>query len=88
MDFKEMLRKISLPLKTKENDRNILKEEELYIEEVQMLVFKYNYIIFIYFYSIVKKIIILFQSVLKQKKKMLKMQIMAKCLWKNMVNKI
>ena len=45
-----MLRKISLPLKTKENDRNILKEEELYIEEVQMLVSKYNYIIFIYFY--------------------------------------
>ena len=88
MDFKEMLRKISLPLKTKENDRNILKEEELYIEEVQMLVFKYSYIIFIFFFSIVKKIIILFQSVLKQKKKMLKMQIMAKCLWKNMVNKI
>mgnify|MGYP003571644827 CR=1 FL=1 len=49
MDFKEMLRKISLPLKTKENDRNILKEEELYIEEVQMLVFKYSYIIFIFF---------------------------------------
>ena len=86
MDFKEMLRKISLPLKTKENDRNILKEEELYIEEVQMLVSKYNYIIFIF--SIVKKIIILFQLVLKQKKKMLKMQIMAKCQWKNMVNKI
>ena len=38
MDFKEMLRKISLPLKTKENDRNLLKEEELYIEEIQMLV--------------------------------------------------
>ena len=33
-----MLRKISLPLKTKENDRNLLKEEELYIEEIQMLV--------------------------------------------------
>ena len=45
-----MLRKISLPLKTKENDRNILKEEELYIEEVQMLVYNYYYIIFIYFY--------------------------------------
>ena len=44
-----MLRKISLPLKTKENDRNILKEEELYIEEVQMLVFNYYYIIFFYF---------------------------------------
>ena len=39
MDFKEMLRKISFPLKAKENDRNILKEEELCIEEIQMLVF-------------------------------------------------
>ena len=38
MDFKEMLRKISLPLKAKENDRNVIKEEELYIEEIQMLV--------------------------------------------------
>ena len=38
MDFKEILRKISFPLKTKENDKNLIKEEELYIEEVQMLV--------------------------------------------------
>ena len=38
MDFKEMLRKISFPLKTKENEREQLKEEELYIEDVQMLV--------------------------------------------------
>ena len=38
MDFKELLRKISLPLKTKENDKDLLKEEELYIEEVQILV--------------------------------------------------
>ena len=45
MDFKEMLRKISFPLKVKENDRNILKEEELYIEEIQMLVFN----IYIYY---------------------------------------
>ena len=42
-----MLRKISLPLKTKENDRNILKEEELYIEEIQMLVINNIYIIII-----------------------------------------
>ena len=39
MDFKEMLRKISLPLKARENETNMLKEEELYIEEIQMLVF-------------------------------------------------
>ena len=38
MDFKEILRKISFPLRTKENDKNLIKEEELYIEEVQMLV--------------------------------------------------
>ena len=41
MDFKEILRKISLPLKSKENDRNLIKEEELYIEEIQMLVIIY-----------------------------------------------
>ena len=41
-----MLRKISLPLKAKENDRNVLKEEELYIEEIQMLVLN-NYFIII-----------------------------------------
>ena len=67
MDFKEMLRKISLPLKAKENDKNILKEEELYIEEIQILVFKIIYII--YLYSTVKKIIILYLLVLKQRKK-------------------
>ena len=44
MDFKEMLRKISLPLKAKENDRNLIKEEELYIEEMQMRVFNKIYI--------------------------------------------
>ena len=38
MDFKDMIRKILYPLKSKENDRNILKEEELNIEEIQMLV--------------------------------------------------
>ncbi len=38
MDFKEILRKISFPLKSKENDRNLIKEEELYIDEIQMLV--------------------------------------------------
>ena len=38
MDFKEILRKISFPLKSKENDKNLIKEEELYIDEVQMLV--------------------------------------------------
>ena len=42
MDFKEILRKISFPLKTKENDKNLIKEEELYIEEVQMLVNQNN----------------------------------------------
>ena len=45
MDFKEMLRKISLPLKAKENDKNILKEEELYIEEIQILVINNIHII-------------------------------------------
>ena len=44
MDFKEMLRKISLPLKAKENDRNLIKEEELYIEDMQMRVFNQIYI--------------------------------------------
>ena len=29
MDFKEMLRKISFPLKAKENDRNLIKDEEI-----------------------------------------------------------
>ena len=62
-----MLRKISLPLKAKENDKNILKEEELYIEEIQILVFKIIYII--YLYSTVKKIIILYLLVLKRRKK-------------------
>ena len=40
MDFKEILIKISFPLKTKENDKNVIKEEELYIDEIQMLVNK------------------------------------------------
>ena len=43
MEFKEMLRKISFPLKTKENEREQLKEEELYIEDVQMLVRRKKY---------------------------------------------
>ena len=38
MDFKEMLRKISFPLKAKENDRNLIKDEEIYIEEIQIMV--------------------------------------------------
>ncbi len=38
MDFKEILRKISFPLKSKENDKNLIKDEELYIEEIQMMV--------------------------------------------------
>ena len=67
MDFKELLRKISLPLKAKENDRNMIKEEELYIEEIQMLVISNNYIIILY--SFVKKIIILFLLALKLEKK-------------------
>ena len=48
MDFKEILRKISFPLKTKENDKNLIKEEELYIEEVQMLVIQNFYVIFLF----------------------------------------
>ena len=64
MDFKEMLRKISFPLKTKENEREQLKEEELYIEDVQMLV-RIKIIIknfFIYIYnSIVIKITTFYQ---------------------------
>ena len=50
MDFKEILRKISFPLKTKENDKNLIKEEELYIDEVQMLV---NWIIYLIFFKLV-----------------------------------
>ena len=38
MVFKEILRKISFPLKVRENDKNLIKDEELYIEEIQMMV--------------------------------------------------
>ena len=38
MDFKEILRKISFPLKARENDKNLIKDEELYIEEIQVMV--------------------------------------------------
>ena len=85
MDFKEILRKISLPQRTKENDRDLIKEEKLYIDEIQMLVIIY----LLYdklFYSFVIKITILFQQDLKQKKKMVKKRIMEKCLLKNMEN--
>ena len=85
MDFKEILRKISLPQRTKENDRDLIKEEKLYIDEIQMLVIiylLYNKL----FYSSVIKITILFQQDLKQKKKMVKKRIMEKCLLKNMEN--
>ena len=82
MDFKEILRKISFPLKQKENDKNLIKDEELYIDEMQLMV---NKIFFILFYiSFQIKIIILFQLVLKQEKKMQKKQIMERCLLKNM----
>ena len=30
--------KISFPLKVRENDKNLIKDEELYIEEIQMMV--------------------------------------------------
>ena len=60
MDFKEILRKISFPLKTKENDKNLIKEEELYIDEVQMLV-NQNILFNFFIISSVIKIIILFQ---------------------------
>ncbi len=82
MDFKEMLRKISFPLKAKENDRNLIKDEEIYIEEIQMMVRKLFYVIFNI--SFVIKIIILFQQDLKLKKRMQKKQIMEICLLKNM----
>ena len=49
MDFKEILRKISLPQRTKENDRDLIKEEKLYIDEIQMLVIIYICYIINYF---------------------------------------
>ena len=46
MDFKEILRKISFPLKQKENDKNLIKDEELYIDEMQLMVNKIFFILF------------------------------------------
>ena len=60
MDFKEILRKISLPQRTKENDRDLIKEEKLYIDEIQMLVI-IHLLCNKLFYSFVIKITILFQ---------------------------
>ena len=55
----QIYEKISFPLKAKENDRNLIKDEEIYIEEIQMMVRKLFYVIFNI--SSVIKIIILFQ---------------------------
>ena len=47
MEFKEILRKISFPLKQRKNEDDEIREEENHISEVQTNV---NFLFFIYYY--------------------------------------
>ena len=47
MEFKEILRKISFPLKQRKNEDDDIREEENHISEVQTNV---NFLFFIYYY--------------------------------------